>query len=258
MPAQGARRTGGCMPAQGARRTGGVHAGLRVPPARGCMPDRGPAGPPRPRGRGACRTEGAFRTGTPHRSGAPAGRGASRNVAPAPASGGLSLCAFVGRCRRATGTPARPPPVSRWAPPRSRCRRTGRGAGAASLATGRAHARGPLRIALPAGNHPAGLRRGRPAQPAASGRRRIAPERNGAPRGTLIGARRPSRGRGARLPAPPGANPLRHRPRTGRTRGRRAARGGAPRGAGFDAAPTMGVLSTWRAWPTAQDLTELC
>ena len=135
MPDRGARRTegpagpeGACRP-KWARRTGGVHAGLRVPaglsgpPDRGCMP--APAGPPRPRGRGACRTEGAFRTGTPHRSGAPAGRGASRNVAPAPASGGLSLCAFVGRCRRATGTPARPPPVSRWAPPRSRCRRTG-------------------------------------------------------------------------------------------------------------------------------------
>ena len=224
-------------------------------------PDRrvhaGPRGPPDRRGacrpKWARRTEGACRTGNqPDRrargaealAGRRARSGPGRPIGPGrqpvgapvgtsrrPRPPAVSHSApSVGRCRRATGTPARPPPVSRWAPPRGRCRRTGVTPAGRRSRQGRAHARGPLRIALPAGNHPAGRRRGRPAQPAASGRRRIAPERNGAPRGTLIGARPPLARSRRPSPCTSRSKSVRHRPRTGRTRGRRAARGGAPGG----------------------------
>ncbi len=260
-PDRGARRTGGCMPAQvgppdrrgacrpeGARRpewAAGprVHAGASrtaAPPGPRRLPDGG-----RVPDRDAPSVRGASRSG--RQSERRAGPGLRRSLTlrlrgPLPA-GDRDACPATAGLEMGASQESLPA--------------DGRGAGAASLATGRAHARGPLRIALPAGNHPAGRRRGRPAQPAASGRRRIAPERNGAPRGTLIVARRPSRGRGARLPAPPGANPY----GTGRGRAARAvvARPAVERPGGwFDAAPTMGVLSTWRAWSTAQDLMELC
>ena len=195
----------GCMPAQvgppdrrGACRPKGP-AGLSGPPDRGCMPDRGPAGPPRPRGRGACRTEGPFRTGTPHRSGAPAGRGASRNVAPAPASGGLSLCAFRGPLPAGDRDACPATAGLEMGASQESLPADGRGAGAASLATG-AGSR-----SRPPPNRIAGWQASRWAAPWATPLNRRRPAGGGSPRsGTALHVERssvrgrPSRGRVAR------------------------------------------------------------